>query len=281
LLDTASWLPLASGLEVGEKRYVEHECGGGRKLIVSRDTKGYNAWCFRCNEPGWAPAPKLSLAERIAAAKALAEADKQHADATLPTPQVHDLREWPLSSRVWLHKAGLGAPEIRRLGAYYHPPTDRVVLPVLEAGEPVFWQARSTGDRLPKYLSPAVGRDKLLPRFGSGDSITLTEDLLSAFKIGLVAEAWCLMGTYANPRLLAGLLERKAPVNVWTDPDAAGRAAAKKVHSQLKAYGIEARVIRSARDPKLHTFDQIRSYLQCGDSPSSCTSPSVASPSSP
>lgn len=261
MLERASWLPQALGLGVGEKRYCEHECGGGRKLLVSRDTKGFNAWCFRCNDQGWAPAPKLCLAERLAAANRLAAADQQSCGSALPTPQVHDLREWPLSSRVWLLKAGLGGPEISRLGAYYHPPTDRVVVPVLEAGVPVFWQARSTTDRLPKYLSPPTGRDKLLPTFGSGDTITLTEDLLSAFKIGLVAEAWCLMGTHANPRLLAGLLERKAAVNVWLDPDGPGRYAAKKVYSQLKAYGIEARVIRSDRDPKLHSLDQIRSYL--------------------
>lgn len=171
------------------------------------------------------------------------------------------MEEWPLAARVWLHKAGLGRPEVAALGAFFHGGTQRVVIPLLEDGEVVFWQARSVDGRQPKYLSPPVDRSTLLPRFGAGPTITLTEDLLSAFKIGLVAEAWCLMGTHANPRLIAALLERRAPVNVWTDPDAAGRHAARKVHSQLKAYGIEVRVIRSERDPKLHTFDQIRSYL--------------------
>lgn len=262
MLDTASWLPQAQDLAVGQKRYGEHECGAGRKLLLSRDTKGFNAWCFRCGDSGWAPGPKLSLAERIEAAKRLAEADRSAGTTALPEPQVHDLREWPLEARVWLHKAGLGAIEIAGLGAYYHPPTDRVVLPVLEAGEPKFWQARSTTGRLPKYLSPATGRDKLLPRFGSSSSITLTEDLLSAYKIGLVAEAWCLMGTHANDRLIAALLERNAPVNVWLDPDRAGVHARRKVIPQLKAYGIEARVIRSPLDPKFHTFAQIKDFLR-------------------
>lgn len=263
MLETASWLPQAQALAVGQKRYGEHECGAGRKLLLSRDTKGFNAWCFRCSDSGWAPGPKLSLAERIEAAKRLASADlSAGAGATaLPEPQVYDVHEWPMEGRVWLHKAGLGVLEIERLGAYYHPPTDRVVLPVLEAGVPVFWQARSITGRLPKYLSPATGREKLLPRFGRGDSITLTEDLLSAFKIGLVAEGWCLMGTHANDRMIAALLERNAPVNVWLDPDKAGIRGRRKVIPQLKAYGIEARIVRSTLDPKLHTFDQIREYL--------------------
>jgi hypothetical protein len=262
VLDTASWLPQAQDLQVGEKRYGAHECGEGRKLLLSRDTKGFNAWCFRCSDSGWAPGPKLTLAERLAAAQRLASADTSaRVGVELPTPQVFDLREWPLSSRVWLHKAGLGGPEIAKLGAYYHPPTDRVVVPVLEGGNVVFWQARSTTGRLPKYLSPPVARDKLLPTFGRSTIIILTEDLLSAFKLGLVAEAWCLMGTHANPRLIAGLLERRAPVRIWLDPDGPGRAAAQKVNKQLTAYGIEVSVIRSTLDPKLHTFDQIREYL--------------------
>ena len=261
MLDPASWLPQAQALGIGQRRYGEHECGGGRKLLLSRDTEGFSAWCFRCSDRGWAPAPKPSLAERLAAAKQLADADLRASSVELPEPCVHDPREWPLLARVWLYKAGLGAPEIARLGAYYHPDTDRVVLPVLEAGEVVFWQARSVTGRLPKYLSPPVGKDTLLPRYGSSTTITLTEDLLSAFKVGLVAEAWSLMGTHANPRLLAALLERKAPVAIWLDPDAAGRHAAKKVHSTLTAYGIAARIVRSERDPKLHTLDQIKEYL--------------------
>ena len=262
MLDTASWLPQAQGLEVGEKRYGEHECGGGRKLLLSRDTKGFNAWCFRCSDSGWAPAPKLTLHERVAAARKRASADETiRAGVTLPDPQVHDFQAWPPPARVWLLKAGLGGVEAARLGAYYHPPTDRVVLPVLGGAAPVFWQARAVDGRSPKYLSPPVDRATLLPRYGSGDFITLTEDLLSAFKVGLVAEAWCLMGTHANPRLVGALLKRQAPVRIWLDPDAPGQAAARKVHKQLKAYGFDVRVVRSARDPKLHSLDQIKEYL--------------------
>lgn len=262
MLDTASWLPQAQSLEVGQKRYAEHDCGGGRKLLISRDTKGYSAWCFRCNELGWAPAPKLSLRERLEAAARLASADQTtRASVELPVPQVTDLREWPLLARVWLFKAGLGAPEIARLGAYYHPPTDRVVLPLYEAGNVVFWQARALGDRLPKYLSSPVDRTTLLPTFGSADFVVLTEDLLSAFKVGQVAEAWCLMGTHANSRLVAALMTRKAPVRIWLDPDGPGRAAARKVFKQLNPLGLNVSVIRSARDPKLHSLDQIKEYL--------------------
>jgi hypothetical protein len=77
MLDLQSWLPKASSLQIGQKRYAEHECGAGRKLVLSRDTSGFSAWCFRCNDSGWAPGPKLSLAERVAEARRAADADTE------------------------------------------------------------------------------------------------------------------------------------------------------------------------------------------------------------
>jgi hypothetical protein len=263
MLERASWLAQASSLELGQKRYTEHECGGGRKLLISRDTKGFTAWCFRCNDGGSAPGPKVNLAERLAAAKQAATSDLLAGSAvSMPEPRRMSVADWPLAARVWLHKAGLGAPEIALLGAYYHAPTDRVVLPVLDGPDVVFWQARSVTGRLPKYLNPPVDRGALLVRYGSAPTVTLTEDILSAFKVGLVAEAWCLMGTHASPRLIAALLERGAPVALWLDPDAPGRRAAAKVHKTLSSYGLSVRIIRSRLDPKLHTFDEITEYLR-------------------
>lgn len=229
--------------------------------MAQANDRSVNAYCYRCGFKGWAPGPQLSLAERLAANQHMAAADLAHAKVELPMPQVHDLREWPPEAVLWLLKAGLGAPEIARLGAYYHPDTDRVVLPVLEAGVPVFWQARAVLKGRIKYLSPPTGRDKLVPRYGSGAEVVLTEDLLSAFKVGQVGEAWSLMGTNANPVLIGALLKRGTRVAIWLDPDPAGIRAAQVVLKKLKAYGLQVRRIRSARDPKLHTFEEIKEYL--------------------
>lgn len=174
------------------------------------------------------------------------------------------LDDWPDSARLWLYKAGLGRAEIGQLGAYYHPPTDRVVLPLLDpaTGMPVFYQARAVDKwRQPKYLAPAVGRDAVLARFGQDDSPTLTEDILSAFKIGLVSEGIAILGTRISAKVMAHLMSRKCKVNVWLDPDPAGQRGAAKIMAQLRAYGIQYRNIQSERDPKLHTRQEIKEYL--------------------
>lgn len=261
MLSPQSWLPKAQGLEVGRKLRTDHDCGGGRTLIISRDLYGYRAYCFRCNEHGRAEHPGESLADKLARVRQLQAGDGElPRTAALPLPRVSLLGGGPVWARLWLAKAGLGAAEIERLGAYYHPPTDRVVLPVFEGSTPVFWQARSL-HRQPKYLAPEVDRALVVPRWGSSPSPTLTEDILSAFKVGQVGEGWALMGTRVSTRVINMLLSRGCSVNVWLDPDPAGQRGATKVIKQLRAAGIRCRNIVSTVDPKLVFYSEIKELL--------------------
>jgi DNA primase len=160
-------------------------------------------------------------------------------------------------------KAGLSALDAGKLGAYYHPPTDRVVLPVLDpaTGTPVFWQARAVDGRVPKYLAPSVDRTRVVPQYGKASEVTLTEDILSAYKVGTVGEGWSLMGTSISAHCLTLLLRRGAPVNVWLDDDAPGRRAGDRVMRALTGAGLEARRIRSKVDPKLVHRNEIKELI--------------------
>lgn len=115
---------------------------------------------------------------------------------------------------------------------------------------------------MPKYIGPTPRPANLLSRFGRAEVPTLTEDLLSAIKIGEVAEGWAVLGTTLSKHMTAELMKR-GRCNVWLDPDAAGRKGAAKIIKQLVAYGLEVRNIVSERDPKRHTRDEIKAYL-CG-----------------
>lgn len=262
MLTLASWWPQAQALADGQKRRVQHDCGEGNILLVSRSPDGYRAWCFRCNDGGSQPAPAESLADKLARMERQRAGDLAvSASPGLPLPAVLEPAQWPLDARVWLYRAGLSNADIGKLGVYYHPPSDRVVLPVLEAGVPVFYQARAyQKGRAPKYLGPTPRPPKLLPRWGRAPVPTLTEDILSAIKIGMVAEGWAVLGTKVSDHMIAALLRRGSPVNVWLDPDAAGRKGAAKIVKQLRAYGLEVRDIVSTRDPKLHTLEEIREH---------------------
>lgn len=237
-------------------------------MLVSRDDSGYRAWCFRCNDGGSALPPQESLTEKLARIKRQSEVDAAIMRPELPEPRVYALDDWPMNAKLWLYKAGLSRDLIGKLGAYYHPDTDRVVLPIYERGEPVFWQARAQDGRQPKYLAPSADRSLVIPRYGKAESVTLTEDILSAYKVGLVGEGWSLMGTRVSNHLLSLLLLRGAPVNVWLDNDLPplhsvnrGQVAASKIHKQLRACGLRTRNIISPRDPKLMHRDEIKELL--------------------
>jgi DNA primase len=67
--------------------------------------------------------------------------------------------------------------------------------------------------------------------------------------------------------MVAMLLKRGGVVNVWLDPDKAGREGAAKIIKQLHAYGVQTRNILSARDPKLHSREEIKEILNGTSNP--------------
>ena len=252
MLALESWQHLTKGIERGKKLYLDHDCGRGRTLLVSHDDKGYSAWCFRCSDGGHIHHAPPTLAELLAAQAAESAAIAQVVHTPdLPTPMVVDMGQWPAEAALWLLKAGIGAVERKKLRAYYCPPLNRVVLPVYEGDEVVYWQARSCDPkRKPKYINPLVDKRRVIPRFGSGP-VVLTEDILSAFKVGLVAQGWSLLGTSLGPRMQHDLLSLNAPVLVWLDSDTAGTKASGKIIVELRRMGVPCNRIVTDKDPKL------------------------------
>lgn len=261
------WTEYAAELEVGKSVRVSHTCSDDRSMIVSRDSNGASAYCHRCGKVGWLPPPPESMEqklERIARFKAgdsLLPADP----FTLPSPREYDTYNWPIEARVWLYKAGLDDFTIRGLGIYWHRESDRVIVPVNPRpdGTADYYQARAyQPGRQPKYLGPTPRPPKLISKWGAAKEVCLTEDLLSAIKIGTIGgEGWCLLGTRITAHQSAVLLSRGCIVRVCLDPDGAGRKGAGRIMVQLRAYGIEAIDVVFPKDPKLIHVGELRSVL--------------------
>ncbi|MFM5883547.1 hypothetical protein [Methanobrevibacter gottschalkii] len=263
-----SWLHLAQELPLGRKARRTHDCGPGTCLIVEHTELGWSAWCHRCSDKGWKPKPLPSLQERQARQAAKLAADEAiRNDPVPPMPPVFDVQQWPLAGRVWLYKAALFVEDIEKLGIYYHEASNRVVIPVLDEGKLVYWQARCIDGKGPKYLNPVVEKGSVLPRYGSGDCIVLTEDILSAYRCGMAAEGWCLMGTNLHRTLLSRIMRDGRPVVVWLDPDwdrpgRPGQAAAAEVCRTLALAGVPHANIESKRDPKMHSRAEVAAYIE-------------------
>ena len=263
MLHPATWLPQAQELALGQRRRTDHDCGGGRTLLVEHKDTGYSAWCHRCSDKGWYPHPQPSLAERIARLNAVRAAESTaQACSAPPVPTEFNPSLWPLPARVWLYKAGFSNDTIQEHGFYYSEKLDRVVLPVVnEAGAVVYWQARGFDPARPKYLNPQI--DRPLAYYGTGP-LVLCEDILSAARVGEVARGVACLGTSLPDRAIAAVARESAgrAVCLWLDNDKAGRGGLARIGSDLRLAGVDVLPIRSPLDPKLYPRSIIQEFIQ-------------------
>ena len=247
----ANVLALADQLKLGQKRRVEHDCGEGKTMVVSRTERGTSYWCHRCHYKGWIPAER-SLADRIAALNEATEWDgTAQQSLELPGPGKMNPQDWPDEPRLWLYKAGFSNDEIRRHGWYWNPKMERVILPVKVDGKTIYWQGRGFDSARPKALNPTVNREGLVAKYGQGDWIALTEDMLSAAKVGGVGGAWALLGTVLSYSTALALSEAGRPVLLMLDDDPAGRRGAAEAAKTLNLLGVRNHQVYFGKDPKL------------------------------
>lgn len=254
---------IGESLSVGQRTRREHSCGDGRTLLVSRDGKGISAYCFRCHAKGWIP-DERSLAERIQALSQAQEWDQVAADSIeLPGPGKMDTQDWPDEPLLWLFKAGFSRDEIKSLGWYWNPRMQRVILPVRDhTGKVIYWQGRGFDSSRPKAINVRVDKANITARYGDGPVVAITEDMLSAAKVGVVTEAHAILGTVVSDAVLLRLASAGKPIALMLDSDAAGRAGAKAIALRLSLLGVDNRQIYFGRDPKLVSRKEIRDVLQ-------------------
>lgn len=255
MLDRSSWERHTKRVpKLGQSIRTEHDCGEGRVLKVTHGDEGYSAWCFRCSDSGFIPHPAPSLSERLAQLERARNAEvRASSSVALPDPAEYNPQAWPDKARVWLYKAGLSNDDIIRLGAYWCSAMHRVVLPVIQDGRAVFWQARAIDGRQPKYLAPIADRSTIVAKYGSGPVVVITEDILSAFRVARVTEAWSALGTSLPVPIMNQLIETRRPVVLMLDPDAGGDKGTIRMLRPLSNAGMPVYIARPHRDPKYLT----------------------------
>lgn len=253
------WVKLAQELPLGRSRRVHcwHCHRKDPTLSITNRGKNYTYHCFGCKEAGVADPPPMTPHERRELVRA-AEAFEQ-SEPCLPDDFTTDI---PVAGLLWLSKGGLHIEDITEHGFGWSGKLQRVVMPVMRKGKLVAVQARSVSQLRPKYLSQVTSGSR--PVFKAGrcygqKRITLTEDILSASRVGKVLQAWALLGTNLMPSVIRQLAEEKTEViYVWMDDDEAGINARRKILKQLGAVGLNAIPIISDRDPKHHTLQEIK-----------------------
>lgn len=252
------WLEIAEKLPLGKRIYVDCTCGRGKTLVINHRNEGYSTFCFRCDRKDWHYKGLLSIAQ-IEAMKVLNEQAKTYVSKIeLPKDFTTDI---PIEGRLWLYKASITESLIKKYKIGYSEELRRVILPLYRYNKLIWFIGRAVHiGQEPKYIAPSESRDAVMFQSGKlGSNVVVTEDILSAIRVGELVSAVSLLGTKMTIEQLDVLSNHK--VFLWMDNDSAGWNATKKIERELSMVTDVVR-IHTDHDPKQYTRNEMRDILK-------------------
>lgn len=258
-IDGRAYIDTYKHMVTGQNWKVPHKnCTESKALSITMDVEGYRFHCFKCGGWDFIRHENTSFRDRkrreAEKAAYLEEKDRQGFD--LPTDFTTTIGN---AGVAWLGKGGWTAEMIFKHGVGWSEKMSRVVIPV----KPLGYIARRVydDDMGPKYLSKT-------PRLSwwvsepITDRCCLTEDILSAGKVGCQYPAMAMLGTDSYN---LDIMTKCKQLLIWTDPDTGGEKARRQLHGIFDWIpGVQVLDIHSSKDPKYYTNAQIRARLLTG-----------------
>lgn len=245
------------------KRYV-HECTNGRDraLIITRVDNGWIYHCHRCKEHGLRLASGLAPRDMARWCKTVnLKPEVQVKEVMLPLDFTTTI---PARGLAWLYKWGITDADINGYGFGYSAFYDRVILPIYQDGELVYWSGRYLNDptpESPKYMNVRQNRTDIwfeVTNHNSAD-VVLVEDKLSTIRVGKTVDCYGLLYASVPDHIVFKLADRYERIAIWLDKDK--RAKCVGYLHRYRSLGVDCRLIFSDKDPKFYTDDQIRRYV--------------------
>jgi hypothetical protein len=175
---------------------------------------------------------------------------------------------YPKRAIEWIEQYELTTTDCLNHNVMWSESLQRLIFPVYGDGQLIAWQGRAF--HLPQVKNPKIpkwyGKGNLKDTFnilGKGNKIVLCEDIVSAIKLsncGIMAMP--LYGSFIGIerfRRLIKLIPKDTKVGVWLDPDKRPEAASAARLGRL--CGLQCRSIISDKDPKEHSYDEIRNII--------------------
>ncbi len=249
------------------------ECGSSDNL--ARYTDGH-AWCFGCgyyepapiaerikttfDNPPWEPSKKFEWP--------MAESTNQSVCQALPDDCTNYI---PAKCLTWLHKYGILSAEIQDSRFCWSEEKQLLVMPVYsgsswadpkDRGRLLMWQGRYFGpwEQHPKYLTRGPKEQVVhLLNDRASDTIILTEDLISAIKVGRQFSTMPLWGSTLSLELIVRLSKLTKSLVLWLDDDKYD--AAVMYRTRASQFIPNVHVLRTPKDPKDYNDDAIYMYV--------------------
>jgi hypothetical protein len=229
-----------------------------RRLYVRKRDGKLLMFCHHCQGKGAKGGAKRHIRDRVPVLS--------HWKLALPPDYTGSLDP---AGRAWLNKYGIGLSEQLKFKIGWSPSRGRVILPIYQDGELVAYQARRVlpYDTGPKYLTDKR-RDVTHPTFlrtdRGGNTLVLTEDILSAIVVGRVVDAAALLGVGLDSSRLYRLLDKGYTrfVVVMDDDNAEVRKQQRAMQRLIGQYADVKVVKGHETDPKEWTEQQIQEAIK-------------------
>lgn len=213
-------------------------------------------WCFSCGD--FKPPPLKTRVESTFQPK---PTQKTPYEIGLPYDATSNL---PPFVTQWLRKYGITDDEAAANNFKWTSCRQLLIMPVFSDTELLMWQGRNFDlvNKVPKYITYGKPADILHiisnKKEEECDVIVLTEDLLSAIKVGRQFPAMPLWGSYMSLTSMVRLAHRTKRVIFWLDADK--RQAAAGLSARASQFFQNSSIIYTEKDPKEYNDDQI--YLE-------------------
>lgn len=228
----------------------------GDNLAVYLDGHSY---CFACHY--YIPTPSIEGLKKAANEAKLVSTNSPIPDALdwpEDTAPVHQAI-WAKPGVAWLKKYGITDDEILKHKVGWSVKRMLLVFPVYEQGQMVLWQGRNF-DNGPKYLTGGLKNDILyLVGQKNKRSIIMTEDLVSAIKVGREYQAAPLWGTNMSIGLIRKVASQFDTMGIWLDRGALKEAV--RIALRSSQY-IPTFIVDSGLDPKEYSSEYIHEFVE-------------------
>ena len=269
------WLSLAKGLKLGERRKIKH-CGGSPSMSISSTLRGWQGYCHRCSEKFWEARQSLISHEELEEYRNSSSATKR---PYLPSDFATEYVESELTSSLWMNwllRGGIGESLRKQYQLGWTKRYGKAVLPLYRQTSPRLSAESSQQQELdgillrrlgttgPKYLLDHVSPETavfLSSGVSTGNEViscrvdcVITEDVLSAIRVGQFVQSAALLGTSLGQgkldRVISSTRKQSPVIGLWGDPDKAGQILNRKLERSLRLQGLNTIWLASPKDPK-------------------------------
>lgn len=257
------WEEQALKLQCGTRKRVQC-CKDDNSMLINHDLKGISCYCFRCGFSSFLPHGIQCIAEIARRNKEYLSGAVNDWGINLPEDYTLDV---PPQVATWYMQYGISAELAREYKIGYTNDLNRIVLPVfsIDGSNLDALQMRAIHSQMrPKYLNP-IGPKISGALFWAGkrnSTVVMTEDILSAIKVGRWYYAVSILGTnLTDSRITSFVNNGITEVIIWLDGDQAGIKGRLQAMTKLSMRGIRCRYITTELDPKEYTKKDIMRYI--------------------